>query len=133
MDLALRGLTVLAVEDDFLLLAELEAVLHDAGADIVHGCRTIGEAIALLDQRTVSAAILDVRVGGDTIGPVARRLVRQKTPFFFYTGQTSSDRFISEWPRCAVVSKPAQPRVIIRTLADLLRHRPDLPRPNTSR
>src|SRR6185437_16423794 len=69
----LRGLTVLLVEDDFLLLSELEAVLRDAGADMVHACRTIGEAIALLDEGNVSAAILDVRVGCDTIGPVARK------------------------------------------------------------
>jgi DNA-binding NtrC family response regulator len=128
----LRGQTVLVVEDDFLLLAELEAVLHDAGTDTVHACRTVGEAIALLDQRDISAAILDVRIGRDTVAPVARKLAGQGIPFFFYTGEISRDGFMSEWPERRILSKPAQPQVIVGTLADLLSHEPDVPRRSAS-
>jgi len=126
-DRLLRGLTVLAVEDDFLLLSELEAGLNDAGAEAVYSCRTVGEAIALLDKRNVSAAILDVRIGRESAEPVARKLARLGIPFFFYTGQLATDRFMSEWPNRPVLSKPARSQVIVKTLADLLRHEVELP------
>jgi DNA-binding NtrC family response regulator len=123
----LRGLSVLLVEDDFLLLSELESVLHDAGAETVYSCRTVGEANALLDKHNVSAAILDVRIGRESAAPVARKLARHATPFLFYTGQLSTDRFMSEWPNRPVLSKPARSQVIVRALADLLRHEVELP------
>jgi hypothetical protein len=30
-------------------------------------------------------------------------------PFAFYTGQTETDPIRAEWPRCAIVAKPASP------------------------
>jgi DNA-binding LytR/AlgR family response regulator len=128
----LGGLSVLLVEDDFLLLSELEAVLHDAGAATVYSCRTVGEAIALVDERNVSAAILDVRIGRESAGPVARKLAQHAIPFMFYTGQLANDRFMSEWPNRPVLSKPARSQVIVGTLADLLRHEVELPLPGAS-
>jgi DNA-binding response OmpR family regulator len=116
----LPGVSLLVVEDDFLLLTEMAAVLRDAGAETVHTCRTIGEALALLDHCEVRAAILDVRVGRDSITPVARKLVGQGTPFLFYTGQMSADRRMSEWPDRLVLSKPSPARVVVATLAGLL-------------
>jgi DNA-binding NtrC family response regulator len=117
---ALAGANLLVVEDDFLLRTEMVAMLQDASADAVHACRTIGEALATLDRFEVAAAILDVRVGRDSIAPVARKLVELRTPFLFYTGQINTDRAVSEWPDRVVLSKPAPARVIVGSLAGLL-------------
>jgi DNA-binding NtrC family response regulator len=122
---ALPGVSsLLVVEDDFLLLTEMTEVLRDAGAGTVHACRSIGEALALLDHHEVAAAVLDVRVGRESIAPVARKLARQGTPFLFYTGQITGDRAMSEWPDSPVLSKPSRARVIVETLAGLLKQVP---------
>jgi DNA-binding NtrC family response regulator len=121
MTRALAGARLLIVEDNYLLLMDLEEVLRDAGADKVQGCRTIEEALILSEADGISAAILDVRIGEDSIVPVARKLAARGTPFLFYTGQIGSDPMMAEWPNCRTVSKPAQPQMIVKAVAELLR------------
>src|SRR5262245_19792078 len=116
---ALSGAQLLIVEDDFLLLLDLEEVLLDAGAQ-VQACRTIEGALLLAEKEGISAAILDVRIGAHSIAPVARKLVARGTPFLFYTGQLGNDPMMTEWPNCTTISKPAQPQVIVKAVAELL-------------
>jgi DNA-binding response OmpR family regulator len=118
----LRGARVLVIEDDALLLMELEAILSEAGAEVVGVCRTVADGVAAAQQDGITAAVLDVRIGRDTIAPVARQLARRGTPFMFYTGQLGSDAAIAEWPNRTVVAKPAQAHMIVAAVADLLRH-----------
>jgi DNA-binding response OmpR family regulator len=117
----LQDARVLVVEDDFLILIELETVLREAGAHIVGACRTVDEALALVDHQDIDAALLDLRLGRETTAPIARTLVRRGVPFAFYTGQTETDPIRAEWPRCAIVAKPASPQAIIAAVAELLR------------
>ena len=93
----LTGARLLVVEDDAILLMELEEVLHDAGAEIVGRCRTVQDALAVVEGGRVSAAVLDVRLGNETVAPVARKLGRCGTPFLFYTGQVGNDPALEEW------------------------------------
>lgn len=116
----LQGASVLVVEDEFLLLSELEATLCDAGADKVHACRTIEEADSAVESQAIAVAILDVRVGRESVAPVARKLAKRKTPFLFYTGQTAEDPAMREWSDHPVLSKPAAPDQIVDALAGLL-------------
>src|SRR5262245_44158664 len=117
---ALAGARLLIVEDDFLLLMDLEEVLLDAGAH-VQACRTIEDALRLSENDGIGAAILDVRIGAHSIAPVARKLVARGTPFLFYTGQLGNDPMMTEWQNCKTISKPAQPEMIVKAVAELLR------------
>jgi DNA-binding response OmpR family regulator len=116
----LRGTHLLLVEDNFLILLELEAVLRDAGAESIQSCRTVKDALARADDDGISAAILDVRIGRDSVTPVARRLAARGTPFLFYTGQIENDCLLAEWPNCQIISKPAPPHAIVSALGKLL-------------
>jgi len=115
---------LLIVEDNYLLLMDLEEVLLDAGADRVESCRTIEDALRLCETDGLSAAILDVRIGADSIAPVAQKLAARGTPFIFYTGQIGNDPMMTEWPKCRTISKPAQPQFIVKAVAELLRVEP---------
>ena len=117
---ALRGARVLLVEDDILLLMELEAILREAGAEIAGCCRTVREALAVAERNGVAVAILDVRVGRETIAPVARQLTDHGTPFIFYTGQVENDPDLAEWTGCRVLSKPARASAIVAAVAEAL-------------
>jgi DNA-binding NtrC family response regulator len=120
---ALKGVRLLVVEDDAILLMELEEILQEAGAEIVGRCRTVQDALASVEKDAISAAVLDVRIGNVTIAPVARQLGRRGTPFFFYTGQVVSDPALEEWRGCKVVAKPAQAHTIVSAVVDLLHRR----------
>jgi DNA-binding response OmpR family regulator len=117
----LRGARVLIVEDDALLLMELESILLEAGAVIAGCCRTLKEGLAAANSDGVAVAILDVRLGRDTIAPVARKLASRGTPFLFYTGQVETDPILAEWTDRTILTKPAQPSVIVAAVANLLR------------
>jgi len=117
----LAGMRLLVVEDDALLLLDLEDVLRAAGAQTVHTCCTIEEAIHCSETESFDAAIIDVRIGSDSIAPIARQLVARGTPFLFYTGQPRSDRIMAECLKCQILSKPAQSAVIVNTLSGLLK------------
>jgi len=116
----LQGAHVLVVEDDFLISLELTSVLTAAGADIVGPSHTVADALALVDRNHITVAILDVRLGGDTVAPLARDLTRRKIPFVFYTGQVHNDPIWREWPSSQIISKPAPPGSLVAALAALV-------------
>jgi DNA-binding NtrC family response regulator len=119
--LSLRGARILVVEDDAILAMELGMILLDAGAEIAGPCRTVPDALAMIAQRNdIAAAVLDVRIGRETIAPVARQLSRRGTPFVFYTGQIARDPTLAEWLNCKVISKPAVAGAIVSAVADLV-------------
>jgi DNA-binding response OmpR family regulator len=116
----LKGARLLVVEDDLLILMELEAVLTDAGAEFIGLCRTLKEALALAETEELAAAILDIRLGRETVAPAAKRLWERGVPFVFYTGQGDTDPVRSQWPECALLHKPAEPRKIVAAVIGLL-------------
>lgn len=116
----LDGIRVLIVEDDTLILMELEAVVEEAGAQLAGSCRSVAEAMAVLDRSGVDVAILDFGLRGETAAPVARGLARAGIPFMFYTGQVHNDPRLAEWQGYRILAKPAQPSVIVAELARLL-------------
>src|SRR5262245_40818421 len=116
----LNGAHILAVEDDFLLRLEIETVLRDAGAAVVRTCGTVQQALVATDTEGFGMAILDTRLGYETVAPVARRLAEIGTPFIFYTGQVAGDAVISQWPQARVISKPAVSAVLVDAVADVL-------------
>jgi DNA-binding NtrC family response regulator len=118
---ALQGVRILAVEeDDFLVMLELVTMLLDAGAT-VQSCGTVAQALGSAEKETFAAAVLDVRVGRESVAPVAQKLTALNTPFVFYTGQVVSDPTMAQWPKAAVVSKPTPPSLLIKALVETLR------------
>ena len=117
---ALRSAHILVVEDSFLILMELESILLDAGAEAVWTCRGVSEALRVLAEQDVDAAILDLQLERETSVPVARALAQRGVPFFFYTGQLDAGGVRAEWPGCFLVSKPAEPQKIVATMASLV-------------
>jgi DNA-binding NtrC family response regulator len=115
----LTGARILVVEDDFFISMELEAIFSEAGGE-VGLCRTVEDALALVDNDSFSAAVLDFRMGEETTAGVADRLNGRNVPFAFYTGQAEVDPLRALWPACKIVAKPARPQALVNAIADLL-------------
>ena len=116
----LSEVRVLLVEDDPLLLMELELTLVDAGAVVAGACRTLQDAMSRSSKRDFSVAILDFRLGSETVSPVARELESRGIPFVLYTGQARHDVGLAEWQDSWIVEKPAPPAVILSAVQDAL-------------
>ena len=81
---SLTGARVLVVENDFIILAELELLLSEAGAEVIFS-QTVQDALAKTDK-DISAAILDFALMSETVEPVAAHLTECGVPFVLYTG-----------------------------------------------
>jgi DNA-binding NtrC family response regulator len=118
----LSGIRVLVVEDDPLLLMDLEAILESAGAVVVGLCQTLTDAMRRSDAVDFSVAILDFRLGSDTVSPFARRLITRGVPFVLYTCQSRHEPSMAEWRDCSIVEKPAPPRALISAVREAVAH-----------
>jgi len=116
----LKSARILLVEDNFLILMELESTLREAGAEIVGSCITLESALLLANDGDFNTALLDIRLGQETIVPVARCLARRGIPFGFYTAQTEADPSLAEWPEAMILEKPASSKAIVAALARML-------------
>jgi len=59
---------ILVVEDDFLVAAEVEEALSDAGFDVAEVATTAEEAVALARARKPALVVMDVRLAGEHDG-----------------------------------------------------------------
>jgi len=116
---ALAGARVLLIEDEPLVALDLRSVLGDEGAEVVGPGRDLIEGLRLAHRDGLTAALLDVRIGRDTVAPIARLLAERGVPFAFYTGQAESDALRRAWPGAPVIAKPTPTRQLVATLEKL--------------
>lgn len=81
---------ILVVEDEPLIGLDLTMTLEEAGASVIGPIATVAAALSVVETSRPSAAILDVRLGREEVGPVAAALAAKGVPFVFHTGHGSS-------------------------------------------
>jgi DNA-binding response OmpR family regulator len=118
---------VLVVDDEFLIAAQLQCDLTEAGAEVVGPSHTLQDAIALAEREHLTAAILDIQLGRDNVGPLAQRLTDRGIPFVFYTGQVHTDPIRTRWPNSKVISKPATADNLIAAVASVMKEKRNAP------
>jgi DNA-binding response OmpR family regulator len=115
-DHSLKGHHVLVVEDEPLIALDLEAALHDIGAQVIGPAGTLERALALANSESLTAAIVDLRLHGRSAREVVVRLVERAVPFIFYSGhlETPTARDLASVP---IIFKPASSAQVVATLA----------------
>jgi ActR/RegA family two-component response regulator len=63
----LKNARVLVVDDEFLIAAQLQCDLHEAGAQVIGPSHTLKDALALAEREHPTAAILDIQLGHDNM------------------------------------------------------------------
>lgn len=95
---------VLVLEDEFLISAMLCDMLADAAVVPVGPATTVDEALRLIQDNRLDAAILDMNLKGQWSDPVAEELQQRGIPFIFTTGYGANER--SERFRARTIAKP---------------------------
>lgn len=105
-ELALGGLRILVVEDEYLVADHIAMILEDFGCEVVGPVPTVDEALTRIGAETLDGALLDTNLDGVSSTPVADALAARSIPFVVVTGygdlKLSSD-VLEDAPR---VSKP---------------------------
>lgn len=82
----LSGKHVLVVEDEELIALLVKDALIDAGATVHGPADCIDEARHILETACISAAVLDIDIGGCLVYPLADELSKKGIPYIFITG-----------------------------------------------
>ena len=120
----LTGARILVVEDEALVGFELETILADAGAEVVGPAVTLDEGMVAAEHETLTAAILDIRIGGRLVWPLAHELTWRGVPVLFYTGQLDTETIRADWPRATVIAKPAKADTLLAAVSRIARTLP---------
>jgi DNA-binding NtrC family response regulator len=116
----LGGMFVLVVEDEPIIALDLASMLEDAGAEVIGPAMTLQQADMLCRDERIALAILDVRLGSDTVMSVATNLADRGVPLLFHTGHATSASLRAQWPECRVLLKPAPSQDILDAVQTML-------------
>jgi CheY-like chemotaxis protein len=116
---ALAGRSILIVEDEPLVALEVLAAFRATGASIVSAANA-KEALRTINLPDLSAAVVDINLGGGDCSLVCKRLSERGIPFVFYTGDARAD-ILRLWPKAPVLTKLADKERVVQTVAGVLR------------
>lgn len=100
---ALDGKRILLVEDEFLVAAQVEGMLAELGAVVVGPAGRMRDGLALAEQETLDAAVLDININGEHSTVIADALRSRNIPFVLASGYGEGAGEMGEAPR---ISKP---------------------------
>lgn len=103
----LEGLSVLLVEDEYLIALDAEQILRDLGAATVDIATNINRAHKNAEEGRYDLALLDVNLNGELSYPVAEVLRGRGVPVVFASGYELKGRQIHDEQQNDIsVSKP---------------------------
>jgi DNA-binding response OmpR family regulator len=103
---SITGLSLLLVEDEFLIAIDAQDMLEEMGAASVDIAGTFEEAERLIGEKRFDLAVLDVNLNGRMSFPLAEKLLAAGTPVLFGTGYSLMSRPMPGFERGVCVSKP---------------------------
>jgi DNA-binding NtrC family response regulator len=111
----LRGKSVLIVEDEFMIALDYALHLETLGVAVLGPVSNVSQALSLIRENSIDAAILDIDLQGTKSFIVADALLEHDVKFIFATGYNDvviPARF-SHVVRC---EKPASPTEIANAI-----------------
>jgi CheY-like chemotaxis protein len=110
---------VFVVEDEFAVLLLVEDMLQELGCELAGTASRMPDALSMVERTEFDAAVLDVNINGETIGPVAEVLTARGTPIVFSTGYGRSG-VDPRWRDRPVLQKPYRVEDLDKALREAL-------------
>jgi CheY-like chemotaxis protein len=98
------ALKILIIEDELDVSILVEQMLRELGCTVVWHCSNVMEAAALLRERRPDAAVLDIKLKGESVYPVAALLDSARIPFVFASGDHTGIPYT--WAERPRIQKP---------------------------
>lgn len=113
---ALHGLRILLVEDNFLVGTSMKLMLEELGCVVVGPAPSIEQGTSLATNQRLDGAVLDINIIGGTSAPIAEVLLNKGCPFFFVTGYGSPKNLPEGLSRHRRLSKPVDETLLWEAL-----------------
>jgi DNA-binding response OmpR family regulator len=112
---------VLVVEDEWLIADEVCHQLLKAGYRVVGPVPSVREALSLIDENEVDAALLDYRLHDENSFQIAEELDARDIPFAFLTGYDPKE--IEYCGKHPCLQKPFSSEMLLKLMNALLETR----------
>lgn len=114
-------LTVMIVEDEFLLAMDVEVMLSRHGYRVVGPATTVEQALGLMQRETPDVVVLDVSLNGQWATPVADALRQSAVPFILMSAYGATELESSGLlDGTQNIGKPVVERRLVKALADVV-------------
>jgi DNA-binding response OmpR family regulator len=108
--------SILIIEDEPLIAMDLASQIEVLDGRVVGPASTVAEALALLEEQPVTAAILDAKLADRDITPVGLVLAGRGIPFIVHSGAGIPKVLALALPSLRLVRKPAPAHIVIAHL-----------------
>jgi CheY-like chemotaxis protein len=122
-----QNLSVLVVEDEYLVAIEGERILYELGAKSVEVAATYDAAEKRIAEGRFDIVILDVNLNGQMSFPLDQAASLRGMPVVFATGYSLRSRPNTDFTGKACVTKPYTAETLSASLALALKARPGAP------
>jgi DNA-binding response OmpR family regulator len=109
---------ILVVEDENWLAMELAWLVQEAGYAVLGPERSVAEAQKVLGRVKIDLALLDIRLGGETVFPITEMLEAMGVPFIFITG--NPDLLPAEYSERPFLAKPWTTTTLLSLIPQVL-------------
>ncbi len=116
-DKPLERYRILLVEDEPLLLLDIADALIRAGATITGHATSRQSAICMAPSKDFDCAVMDVKLRGDDVYPVAHIVRDRGKGIVFVTAHPDLPELRKHWPHAKVLAKPAAEEDVIKAIA----------------
>ena len=116
----LMGRSVLLVEDEMMIAWDLEQTLTHAGMRVMGPAASVDRALRLIGEERPDAAILDLKLRGGLVTPVARKLRDMGVPFVLATAYGHLRGEGSEFFGVENLGKPVASERCVAVLGEML-------------
>lgn len=114
----LAGRRILVVEDEPLIALHDRDMLREWGCEVIGTARSVPHAIALIQDQSPDAVLLDMSLQGCTSEPVADMMIKAGVPFIVTTAFTT--RMLRPSLRgVPILRKPVEERKLEKALTEL--------------
>src|SRR5579872_6430977 len=115
----LRGRRILILEEQGPIALLLAEMVQNFGCEVVGPAKDVADALGLIGENALDAAILDVKIAGKNTFVVAEELIRRGTPFAFASGN-KSPTLIKRYAPARLITKPYSADNIHNLLCELI-------------
>ena len=100
------GASVFIVEDEPLIAFDIASILESADCKVIGPFANVSDTVSAATTDRIDIAILDVRLQGVPVWPIAEILQIRGVPFVFLTGYAPTDPFPAQFAHIVRLEKP---------------------------
>jgi CheY-like chemotaxis protein len=119
-DALLNQVSVLIVENEPFIALDLATAVEEARGKVIGPAGSVREALMLIEQHLVQAAILDVNLSDRDVTPIAELLIEGGVPVIFYSGLALPAALRERYPSASIYKKPTPPVQLLNKLVALI-------------